>query len=45
MIQFANAKGVDFKLHKAAEEVNEALMRMQGIDDAEKKGATPGLIL
>lgn len=42
LIQIANAKGVDLKIHKAAEDVNEALMRMQGIDDAEKKGMRPG---
>jgi UDPglucose 6-dehydrogenase len=42
LIQLATSKGVDLKVHKAAEEVNEALMKMQGIDDAEKKGTRPG---
>ncbi|OGG38039.1 hypothetical protein A2127_01715 [Candidatus Jorgensenbacteria bacterium GWC1_48_12] len=42
IIQLANAKGVDLKLHKAAEEINNALMTMQGIDDPEKKGMRPG---
>ena len=42
IIQLANAKGVDLKLHKAAEEINNALMAMQGIDDPEKKGMRPG---
>ena len=41
IIQLANAKGVDLKLHKAAEEINGALMAMQGIDDPEKKGTRP----
>ena len=42
IIQLANSKGVDLKLHKAAEEINNALMAMQGIDDPEKKGMRPG---
>lgn len=42
LIQLADAKGVNLKVHKAAEEVNEELMKAQGIDDAEKKGSRPG---
>ena len=42
LIQLANSKGVDLKLHKTAEEINNALMAMQGIDDPEKKGMRPG---
>lgn len=42
LIQLANNKGVDLKLHKAAEEINNALMAAQGIDDPEKKGMRPG---
>ncbi len=38
LIQLADAKGVDLKLHKAAELINNELMRQQGIDDPEKKG-------
>ena len=38
LIQLADAKGVDLKLHKVAEAINEELMRQQGIDDPEKKG-------
>jgi UDPglucose 6-dehydrogenase len=38
LIQLANSKGVDLKLHKTAEEINNKLMEMQGIDDPEKKG-------
>jgi len=37
-IQLANMKGVDLKLHKAAEAINEELMRQQGIEDPEKYG-------
>ncbi|OGM98552.1 MAG: hypothetical protein A2817_00035 [Candidatus Yanofskybacteria bacterium RIFCSPHIGHO2_01_FULL_39_8b] len=37
-IQLANSKGVDLKLHKAAEYINEELMKQQGIDDPEKYG-------
>ena len=42
IIQLANSKGVDLKIHKAAEEINNVLMAMQGIDDPEKKGMRPG---
>src|SRR3989344_2872540 len=42
LIQLANAKGIDLKLHKTAEEINNELMRQQGIDDPEKKGTRPG---
>ncbi|OGD41849.1 hypothetical protein A2567_00160 [Candidatus Azambacteria bacterium RIFOXYD1_FULL_42_11] len=42
LIQLANSKGVDLKLHKAAEDINNELMRMQGIDDPEKKGMRSG---
>jgi len=38
LIQLADSKGVDLKLHKMAEEINNKLMEMQGIDDPEKKG-------
>ena len=38
LIQLADSKGVDLKLHKTAEEINNKLMEMQGIDDPEKKG-------
>ncbi|MFH1575377.1 MAG: hypothetical protein ABIB55_00325, partial [Candidatus Nealsonbacteria bacterium] len=41
LIQLANTKGVDLKIHKAAEEINNALMHQQGIDDPEKKGTRP----
>jgi UDPglucose 6-dehydrogenase len=41
IIQLADSKGVDLKLHKAAEEINKKLMDMQGIDDPEKKGIRP----
>ncbi len=36
LIQFADEKGIDLKLHKVVEEVNNKLMRDQGIDDPEK---------
>ena len=36
LIQFADASGVDLKLHKTAEEINKKLMEGQGIDDPEK---------
>ena len=36
LIQFANEKGVDLKLHKTAEEINKQLMEEQGIEDPEK---------
>ncbi len=42
LIQLADTKGIDLKLHKTAEEINNELMRAQGIDDAEKKGTRPG---
>lgn len=36
LIQFADSQGIDLKLHKTAEQVNNELMRKQGIDDPEK---------
>lgn len=36
LIQFADEKGVDLKLHKTAEEINDQLMKNQSIDDPEK---------
>lgn len=36
MIQFANSKGVDLKLHKMAEVINNELMDKQGIEDPER---------
>ncbi|GAG26333.1 unnamed protein product, partial [marine sediment metagenome] len=36
LIQFANAQGVDLKLHKIVEEINNQLMKDQDIDDPEK---------
>jgi len=36
LIQFADKMGVDLKLHKVAEEINNQLMKQQGIDDPEK---------
>jgi len=36
LIQFADSLGIDLKLHKTAEEVNNKLMEKQGIDDSEK---------
>jgi len=41
LIQLADSKGIDLKLHKMAELINEELMRQQGIDDPEKKGVRP----
>jgi len=38
LIQLADAKGVDLKIHKIAELINEELMRQQGIEDSEKQG-------
>lgn len=38
LIQLADSKGVDLKLHKMAEAINNELMAQQGIDDPEKKG-------
>lgn len=35
LIQFAETLGVDLKLHKAIEEINNLLMKEQGIDDPE----------
>ncbi len=36
LIQFANDQGIDLKLHKIVEEINNKLMQEQGIDDPEK---------
>lgn len=36
MIQFADKIGIDLKLHKTAEELNNKLMKKQNIDDPEK---------
>ncbi len=38
LIQLADLKGVDLRLHKMAEAINEELMKQQGIEDPEKKG-------
>ncbi|MBI2042636.1 MAG: UDP-glucose/GDP-mannose dehydrogenase family protein [Candidatus Nealsonbacteria bacterium] len=38
LIQLADSRGVDLRLHKMAEAINEDLMRQQGIEDPEKKG-------
>lgn len=38
IIQLANLKGVDLKIHKAAEAVNAELMKQQNIEDPEKYG-------
>ncbi|MDP3990916.1 MAG: hypothetical protein Q8P63_01330, partial [Candidatus Nealsonbacteria bacterium] len=38
LIQLADSKGVDLKIHKVAEEINNALMDEQGIADPEKYG-------
>jgi len=38
LIQLANSKGIDLKIHKVAEEINEELMKQQGIEDPEKYG-------
>jgi len=38
LIQLANSKGIDLKLHKIAEEINNELMKQQGIADPEKYG-------
>lgn len=38
LIQLANSKGIDLKLHKSAEAINAELMKMQNIEDPEKKG-------
>lgn len=37
LIRFADEKGVDLKLHKVVEEINNNLMKEQGIEDPEKK--------
>jgi len=37
-IAFADTHGVDLKLHKTAEEINNLLLKIQHIDDAEKFG-------
>jgi len=36
LIQFADQNGVDLKLHKTVEEINNKLMKQQGINDPEK---------
>ncbi len=36
LIQLADEKGVDLKLHKVVDAINEELMRQQGIEDPEK---------
>ena len=36
LIQFADSKDIDLKLHKTAKELNEQLMKQQNIDDPEK---------
>jgi UDP-glucose 6-dehydrogenase len=36
LIQLANSKGIDLKLHKAVDKINEELMHLQNIDDPEK---------
>jgi len=36
LIQFADENGVDLKLHKMVEEINNQLMKEQGIEDPEK---------
>ncbi|MBU2540176.1 hypothetical protein KJ786_03385 [Patescibacteria group bacterium] len=36
LIQFADEQGVDLKIHKVVEEINNKLMKDQGIDDPEK---------
>lgn len=42
LIQLANLKGVDLKLHKAAETINAELMKQQNIEDPEKYGIRKG---
>jgi len=37
LIQLADSKNIDLKLHKVAEEINNELMKQQGIDDPEEK--------
>jgi len=36
LIQFADKRGIDLKLHKTVEEINNQLMKDQGIEDPEK---------
>lgn len=36
LIRFADKQGVDLKLHKTVEEINNELMKQQGIEDPEK---------
>jgi len=36
LIQFADSHGIDLKLHKIVEQINNELMEKQGIDDPEK---------
>jgi len=36
IIQFANSKGIDLRLHKTTDAINEDLMKMQNIEDPEK---------
>lgn len=36
LIEFADKEGIDLKLHKIAEQINNELMRSQGIEDPEK---------
>jgi len=38
LIQLADSQGVDLKLHKITEEINNELMKQQGIEDPEKYG-------
>lgn len=38
LIQLADSKGVDLKIHKIAELINEELMKQQEIEDPEKQG-------
>ncbi|MFH1820670.1 MAG: hypothetical protein ABH805_02050 [Candidatus Nealsonbacteria bacterium] len=38
LIQLADLKGVDLKLHKTAEAINKELMQQQNIEDPEKQG-------
>ncbi len=38
LIQLADAKGINLKIHKVAEEINNELMKQQGIADPEKYG-------
>lgn len=37
LIQLADSEGVDLKIHKITEAINNELMKQQGIDDPEKK--------